>query len=217
MIDNFNTDLAKMEIVFLALITAFILFRLFKVLGTIDEDEQNQNFQEFDDLLNEIKKEEQAAENEIHVADAFEAALPTEVRDQFDKFREIDPNFKAYALFEKSKKAFEIIVVALNSHDLKTLKPLLSDKVYKVFSEEIKKRKKQGIKSNIKILQHKDSAIESASFVKGSVARVTIRFNTEQSIEDSANHSEIVHIEDTWTFEKDLQNQKNPIWKLIAT
>lgn len=205
-----------MEIVFLALVTAFILFRLFKVLGSVDEDERDNGYNEFDEVINEIQKAQGMHDNTINIADAFEAQFPPELREQFDKFREIDSQFSAKSLFEKAKKAFEIILIALNNHDLKTLKPLLTDKVYKAFSQEIKRRKNENEKFDIEVLSHENSTIKSASIVRGSIARVTFLFKTDQKMRVGSSN-EISSIEDTWTFEKDLRDKNNPIWKLVAT
>lgn len=204
-----------MEIVFLALVTAFILFRLFKVLGTIDEDEKDAQYSEFEEVMREIQKA-QGMGDTIDIADAFEAQFPPEFRDQFDKFRKIDENFSAKSLFEKATKAFEIIVVALNNHDLKTLKPLLSDKVYKAFAQEVKRRKNDNEKLSIEILSHENSTIKSASIAQSSTARVVFLFKTDQKIHTGSSN-EIVSVEDTWVFEKNLKDKSNPVWKLVAT
>lgn len=205
-----------MEIIFLALVTAFVLFRLFKVLGTMEEDEKNPSVDEFEEIMKEMHEDHEAT-NAIEIADAFEAQLAPQLRETFDEFRKIDNNFMAQPLFEKAKKAFEIIVIALNSHDLKTLKPLLSEKVYKAFSEEVKRRKKSGEKITIQILAHKGSEIQAAKLIKNTVAQVKFCFRTDQLIQSSARNSETIEIEDAWTFEKDLGNTNETIWKLIAT
>lgn len=198
-----------MEIIFLIAITVFILFRLFKVLGTVDEDEANEELSDYK-IANEVDFDDE--DDEISIQDAFEANMMQSLREIFDQYREIDSNFRAKDFFDKAKMAFTIVVEAFNSNDAKTLKPLLSSKILKAFTDEIKKRKSNKQKEGVKVVRHYNSEIIDAK-LKGKVAQIKILFRTEQKFE---NEVDLVQMEDTWVFERDL-SKKDPIWKLVST
>ena len=179
------------------------------MLGTVDEDEANEELSDYK-IANEVDFDDE--NDEISVQDAFEANMMQNLRDMFDQYREIEPDFRAKDFFDKAKMAFTIIVEAFNANDAKALKPLLSAKILKAFSDEIKARKSSKHKEEVKVVRHYNSEIMDAK-LNGKIAQIKILFRTEQKFE---NEVDLVQMEDTWVFERDL-SKKDPIWKLVST
>ncbi len=135
----------------------------------------------------------------------------------------VDPGFEARSFVAGARGAFEIIVNAFAAGDTKALRPLLNDEVYDRFAGEVARRNaaKETLTTN---LVGFDASEIVAAELRGSEARVTVRFvceqinvtrNAEGLIVDG-NPNEVSKLTDIWTFARNTASS-DPNWLLVAT
>lgn len=218
------------DIVILALIAGFILLRLRGVLGQKTGHDNPQFFTR--------KEPDKKAEEDkiVHITDKLgkpkpEAELDTylyklnndSVAKTIADIKKIDPTFTATDFIEGAKMAYEMIFDAFAKGDKKTLEMLLSESLYKTFSDTVDAREKEEYVTESTLLAIKPKDIVSAELV-GNKARLAVKFESEQVsvtknkdgeiVEGDVSHSEL--IDDEWVFERDVSS-KNPNWKIIET
>jgi len=135
----------------------------------------------------------------------------------------VDPRFTPEGFVEGSKRAFAMIVEAFAKGDERSLRPLLSDEVFRNFQQAVAARRQAG-----EICQSELEQIVSADIVEalsdGPTARIVMRFVSRQLIlvRDAAgavvegNPDQNVRLTDLWTFARDLRSA-DPNWLLVAT
>jgi predicted lipid-binding transport protein (Tim44 family) len=216
--------LTMLDIIFLALITAWIFSALFRSLGQADDEEEQrfQQDQEHDNLMNLINKIEtaKAREEPIDLGVAYEQNLPEHVRKAFDSFRQQDREVNAHNFLEGAKKAFEMILNAYAKRDMETLEYLLNKNVLENFEEIINKRSDQGLEHFIKLLGIRTVQIRDAHYEKKS-GTVAVQFVSDQvhyTVNEneevvSGNREKVDEIRDLWYFQRDF-TKDDKVWKL---
>jgi len=222
------------DIIFFAMIAAFLVLRLRSVLGRRDGHEQN-----FRDHFKTDRKE-QSENNVVHISDRddtdFEAdeihteETPKDSYEDDDPVAailsgvwEADPNFDPKEFIDGAKVAFEYILDAYAAGDTSTLKPLLSSEVFENFSKVIRDREQAGEVLEDTLVGIKTAEIVEA-FVEGSMINITTKFVSEQinatRDEDGnvidGNPNAVIDVTDFWTFTRDSKS-RDPNWTLIAT
>ena len=134
------------------------------------------------------------------------------------------PGFEKEHFLNGAKRAFEIIVTAFAKGDIQTLEMLVSKNLYKKFQEILAAREAEGITSENDFIGFDEAEIISASISKNNVAKIVVKFISEQVnilknrvgevIEGDENF--IQNITDVWTFEKNLTSA-SPNWLLVST
>lgn len=218
---------AYIDILFFAMVAAFIALRLRSVLGrrTGQERRRTGGFTSprpngaADNVV--TLPERSAAQVE---ADAGIAELgDSRVKSGLTQIRLADQNFDLQHFLKGARSAFEMIVEAYAAGDKTILEPLLADDVYSGFEGAIDERRAAGHTLDTQL-----SAVPTADVVdaemRGSRARVTIRFKSEQinvvrDVDgnvvdgDPATAEEVI---DLWTFERDTSSA-DPNWILVET
>ena len=116
--------------------------------------------------------------------------------------------------------AYESILTSFANGDLIKLKALLSPKMFSNFSEAIKTRNKENIKSEFTFIGVKESSVEKYEKIKDNlfatvkfVAEViSVKKDKENKIIEG-NPDKIKFVSDSWKFTKNV-NQKSPNWYL---
>ncbi len=134
-----------------------------------------------------------------------------------------DRYFDADSFISGARAAYEMIVTAYAEGDRETLKPLLSDEVYRSFEAAMNERDAKGLKVEQSFIGIEKAAL-SAATLDGSRARITLSFRS--TLTSCTKNSDGVVIEgdpvtirevtDLWTFERDVKS-RDPNWKLVAT
>ena len=218
---------AYIDILFFAMVAAFIALRLRSVLGrrTGQERRRTGGF--------EGARSNGAADNVVALPDRSGAAVEVDagIADLADgrlkagltQIRLADPRFDSRQFVAGARSAFEMIVEAYSAGDKEILRPLLADDVFNGFAGAIDQRRSAG-----QTLETQLMAIRSAELVdaelKGSTARIGIRFTSEQVnvIRDGANNvvegdpATAEEVVDIWTFERDTRSP-DPNWTLVET
>lgn len=213
-----------MDVIIFAVIAGFILYRLYKVLGSTDHDSLNSKLnQQFYEALRKkiIDAELQAQEQRpIPYPDSYED-LPEPAKEVLKTLSASNLNFNINKFMAAAQRAFEIIINAYASSDKATLKDLLSKKLAEQFLSQLEQFKADGQQLNltlvgVKSLQYMDAKIENG------VALITVKFESEQisfitNIETgellSGSKTRIKNVTDICTFSKNIESDSK-VWLL---
>ena len=193
-----NNSFGYIDIILLGMIAGFIILRLRSILGrkTGHESKVYPGFtdKEFNIPKNEIKPVKQNLD-----------ILEGKDKKEFLNGAEI---------------AYESILTSFATGDLIKLKNLLSSNMFSNFSDAIKSRNKEGIKSEFTFIGVKESSVEKYEKIKDNlfatvkfVAEViSVKKDKENRIIEG-NPDKIKFVTDSWKFTRNI-NQKGPNWYL---
>ncbi len=219
------------DIIFFAMIAAFLVLRLRSVLGRRDGHEQNirDRFRKQPGESAEEKVIPLRERSEPRHDDALAKEAPAAANDAdpltrgLAEIKRVDPGFDAREFATGARVAFEMILEAYAKGDAQTLKPLLNPEVFANFSQAIRDREQAG-----ETLEDTLVGIKSADIVEvyldGSTAHVTVKFVSEQinvtrdengDVVDG-NPNAVIDVTDFWTFARDTKS-RDPNWMLVAT
>lgn len=229
------------DIIFFAMIAAFLVLRLRSVLGkrTGNEkprrtffDSQADSRREQDDNVIDLPgrrdaEREDGAEDRPQPSDRAASAwgrpAGTGTASGVAAVQAADPTFDPDSFLGGARAAFEMIVGAFAKGDTETLRPLLADQVFDGFASAIEDRESAGESMETELLGFKKIAITEAA-MSGRVANVTVRFETDQVnvvrdrngdvVDGDPDH--IARVVDLWTFARDT-GTRDPNWALVAT
>jgi len=210
------------DLILLIIITVFILYKLYNILGSVDENDENiktDASQNFD--INTFEKIIEGVEEPIIEEEKLE--LPEKIEKLVIDIKNIDPSFNYQKFIKSAGFAFEMIIDAFSKNDANTLSPLLSKDTFSEFKKEIEKRIR-----NDEVFEQIIVSVDSIEIISGeindSIAKVSLKIqsnqinllkNTHGKILEG-NPSHINHMVDIWTFARDLKSS-DPAWKLIET
>ena len=186
------------DIILLAMIAGFIFLRLRGILGKKTGHEENLDSSFSHDLpTKEILK------NKLN-------------RLNFDQ--EAKENF-----LKGAKIAYETIIIAFASGNLKNIRSLLGKKVFDQFSEAVKVRENEGHISETTFIGVNSASIKEHKKINN-ILEVTVDFVSEiiSCVKDKNNKilsgdtNKVKKVFDTWKFSKDSRSS-NPNWLLIDT
>ena len=195
-----NYSFEYIDIILLAMIAGFIFLRLRGILGRRTGREESFGSQFGRELA---KKKSQKDEVKVGL-DKFD----DDAKDQF---------------IEGAKIAYEKIIVAFAKGEKNILKPLLGKKIYKNFSDEIDKRNKENLKSELTFVGVKSAKIKNFE-KKDNIYIFTVNFISEIITCKKDKNNKIVEgnsdiiktANDVWKFSKNMWST-NPNWYLIET
>ena len=218
---------AYIDILFFAMVAAFIALRLRSVLGrrTGHERRRGNGFGGAradggrDNVVALPDRSGGKLEQEAGVSDVTDADLKAGLT----QIRLADHRFELQSFLAGSSKAFEMIVEGFAGGDKDALRPLLADEVYEGFARAIDERQAAGQTLDTQLIAVRKAEVVEAG-MQGTVARVLVRFTSEQvnvlrdaegkPVEgDSGTAEEVV---DLWTFERDTRSS-DPNWELVET
>jgi len=138
-----------------------------------------------------------------------------------DDIAKADTNFDGVEFIDGARRAYEIIIAAFAKGDRDTLRSLLSNETFDVFSQEISKREQQGETLETAVVAIDVAKIETArALAKG--VEISVRYEARlMSVRRDKNGDTIdggrtVPVIEVWTFARDPR-ASDPNWKLIAT
>ena len=193
-----SNSFGYLDIILLGMIAGFIILRLRSILGrkTGHESKVYPSFaeKEFNIAKNEVKPQKQNLD-----------ILEGKDKKEFLRGAEI---------------AYESILTSFASGDLIKLKNLLSSVMFTNFSEAIKSRNKEGIKSEFTFIGVKESSVEKYEKVRDNLF-ATVKFVAEvisvKKDKDNkiveGNPDKIKFVTDSWKFTRNIK-QKDPNWYL---
>ena len=221
-----------LDIIFFALVAAFVIFRLSRTLGSRPDNtrvgpNRGDNADSGDNVVNmlnrdipEIESPSDDAPGTDDTDDADDAALAAagiaEIRLQ-------DPAFDTNQFLAGAKFAYEAVVTAFAAGNRKTLGELLTRDVLENFSGAIDEREERGETLETTVVGVSSADVVDARMA-GHTAEVTVKFVTElmNVIRDATGalppgKSDSVRVvTDIWTFVRDVR-ASDPNWALAET
>lgn len=218
---------AYIDILFFAMVAAFIALRLRSVLGrrTGHERRRSGGFGPArpngaaDNVVSLPERSTSQAEVEASLAGLSDAS----VKSGLTQIRLADQRFDLQQFLGGARAAFEMIVEAFAAGDKGTLRPLLADDVYAGFEQAIDQREAAGQSFETQLTAVPAAEVVGAE-MRDSLARITVRFKSEQinllrdaegKILDGDPHT-AEEVIDIWTFERDTTSP-DPNWTLVET
>lgn len=220
----------SLDLLLLAALAAFLVFRLRSVLGRRTgnerpplEPESHRDEQQSQPATQNSNDENVVALPDRQPDDAFIEQAEGDLGENLRKIRSADSSFNSKTFVEGGSAAFEMIATSFATGDRETLRPLLSDEVYENFAGAIVERADKGHTMEMTLVGIRSSEIIEAS-MDGRVAFVTVKFVTEQIevTRDSAGDviggdpTRVTTVTDIWTFARNTRS-RNPNWTLVAT
>ena len=193
-----SNNFGYLDIILLGMIAGFIILRLRSILGR-KTGHESKVYPSFADKKFSMPKKE------THPIKQSLETLEGKNKKEFLKGAEI---------------AYESILTSFSTGDLIKLKALLSPNMFSNFSDAIKVRKKENIKSEFTFIGIKESSLEKYEKVKDDLF-ATVKFVAEvisvkKDKEDKiieGNPDKIKFVTDSWKFTKNINN-KSPNWYL---
>lgn len=147
----------------------------------------------------------------------------SKVAEGLDAITAASPGFTVDTFLRGAKTAYEMIVTAFASGDLRTLQNLLDKDVFDSFSAAIAGRENRGESMTTRVVSIDQVTIEEAG-MRGGSAQITLRFSAKliSATRDrsgaviSGDPEQSADIADVWTFARDVSS-RDPNWKLAAT
>lgn len=219
---------AFFDIVFFAMVAAFLILRLRSVLGRRTGNEKPERWTTRQPPAGRAEPPDNVARLPDRGRPATDAApldlsAASPVEAGLAQVRAADQGFDPRTFAEGARGAFEMIVGAYAQGDTATLRPLLADEVYENFAAAIKARQqaKQTLETTL-------VGIKSADIIEARMdnrtALVTVKFVSEQInvTRDAAGAAvegdpqQIAAVTDVWTFARNTRS-RDPNWLLVAT
>ncbi|MDE0059655.1 MAG: Tim44/TimA family putative adaptor protein [Defluviicoccus sp.] len=222
-----------LDIIFFAMIAAFLVFRLRSVLGrrtghqSRPPDNMAGRHRETEAEGNVIElpdRTEPDAEPERDGDEAFEPSPSDDpLASGMARIRAADPDFDPAGFEAGARAAFEAIVHAFATADTGTLGALLNDEVFDNFERAIRERLDAAETLETTVVGIKKAEIVEAS-MSGRNALVTVTFVSEQvNVTRDADGevidgdpAQVTDVTDIWTFARNTRS-RDPNWKLIET
>lgn len=191
------------EVIILAAVALFVLFRLYTMLGRGEGD-------------NEMRRTEppsRPAGAESAPLDAPLAAADSDVpvftgpaAAGLEEIFNADPGFSEAEFMRGARAAYTMIVNAFAEGDRDALRPLLDDDVYEAWDAAIAEREANGAAA-FELLRIRRAEIESAE-LDGKIARIWVRYEAELG-DGETNRT----AKEIWAFMRDVTGS-DPNWIL---
>lgn len=218
-----------MDILFLIIFTAVIIFKLKSVLGTRNDGDnvRQKTLEEFFknkiDEANKAKTSQQTSDAKIiDITDQItknnkstEFKLNIDVADNVKKELE-KINFNEDKFLKGAENAVEMINDSFSNKDLETLKELLTTQVYNNFKKQIDELNNQGRILKSSLISFLSNKIDNI-VVKNKNINIDVLFEMEQInfVEDKdgnvimGSKKKIQKVKEKWTFEKKTGDKTN--------
>ncbi len=215
-----------LDILILAGVAAFIIFRLRGVLGRRTGNERSPP------KAPERTRKNAQSDNVIALADRDAKAETGKPKPKkalgplakgFEKIAEADPSFDPENFVDGAKSAFEMIVTSFAMGDLGKIKDFLAKEVYENFADAVEERMKAKETLETTVVGFQSATITAAR-MEGRNAFVTVKFVSEQINATRDADSNViagdaetpVDVTDIWTFTRDTKS-RDPNWALVET
>ena len=193
-----SNNFGYLDIILLGMIAGFIILRLRSILGR-KTGHETKVYPGFDEKKFSMPKKDVELKKQN-----FEI-LEGKDKKEFLKGAEI---------------AYETILTSFSAGDLIKLKALLSPNMFSNFSDAIKVRNKENIKSEFTFIGVKESSVEKYEKIKDNLFAtvkfvgevISVKRDKENKIIEG-NPDKIKFVSDNWKFTRNV-NQKSPNWYL---
>ena len=199
-------------------LAGFVVFRLISVLGTRTGHEQQHDIEG----LQRAARGEHAS-NDIDAETESVAPRPSSVSEAAQPLRKADPSFDEIQYLSGARSAYEMIVEAFASGDLKSIRDYLDRSVYETFKQAVDQRESAGHSSELKFIGIESASISRSEIRDDKMIAITeFESNQVRATRDNENNvidgdpNRIDLVKDRWTFSRSLSS-RDPNWVLVAT
>ena len=216
---------AVIQLLVLAGVALFLILRLRNVLGTREGFEKPT-------LPREAQAGPRPARPDFEVIEGGpdrditdHVAEGTAAAEALARMKAAEPSFNVSEFLDGAKQAYEMILMAFERGDLRSVKPFLSDDVHEAFATVVDARADQGLTVEASFVGVREVTLTDATFDEATrIGEVTVKFVGELTsvVRDSqgdvveGNPSEIKRQRDVWTFAREM-GADDPNWQLVAT
>jgi predicted lipid-binding transport protein (Tim44 family) len=213
------------EIILFAMIAAFLVFRLWSVLGRRTQSDSEPTRPIMRDVT--PLRPPAPENNVVALPGRSKPAQPATPSNPLEaglaQIAAADPQFRIESFVDGARHAFDLIVKSFADGDTATLRPLLSDEVYDVFAEAIRDRLATKETLDTRVVSMRDPEPTDAR-LDGRTASVTIKFVSNQISVTRTTDGKIVEGDadravehtDYWTFSRNVR-ASDPNWILAST
>ena len=208
------------DIIFFAMVAAFLVLRLRSVLGRRTGHERPQTPE-----YSGPSREAHGNDNVVALPDRSKSTVPagSPAAAGLAQIKIAAPAFSEAEFLNGARAAFEMIVTAFANGDRDTLRPLTSGEVYANLESVIRDREQAGHALDSTLVGVKSVEIVGAG-IDDREAQITLKFVSEQVNVTRDGEGEVVsgrtdvvdEVTDIWTFARDVRAQ-DPNWYLVAT
>lgn len=210
-------------VVILALVSAFLAFRLYAVLGKRTGHEQQPMPRTAEERLGGAPVPAPAQDANPEAKLGVDSTVGPSASRGVRAIAAADTGFEATRFLEGARGAYRMILEAYWKGDEETLAGLTSDDVREAFAGAIAARREAGHVLDNQLIRI-DRAIISDAELEGQTARITVRFDADiaavtRDAEGNAiagSTSDAVPTHDVWTFSRNVRAD-NPNWTLTDT
>jgi len=215
-----------LQIFILALVAAFLFWRLWSVLGTRTGNETEIKISNIKPLKKDKIKEYETTEKKSYdedIADYIE--LESESGEALKNMKFVEKNFSVGQFVSGAKGAYETILMAFENGELSKLKKLLSNEVFISFEEVVLEREKKDLEVEASFVGMREIRLKKASFDKEkNVAEIQMLFKCELIVVVKNKEGKVIEgsldkikkQNDLWTFSRKMGTD-NPNWELTKT
>lgn len=215
------------ELVILAAIAVFVLMRLKSVLGTRTGFERPTRPMETPAEPRRREREFEVIKGGADLDEDIAKVADTdgETAEALRRMAAAEPGFSPSEFLGGAKAAYEMILMAFEHGDAKTLRSLLADDVYESFISAIGAREDEGLTVEARFIGVREARIFAAHFNEETdEADIEVRFvgelisavrNAEGEVVEG-DPNEVRRQTDLWTFTRRM-GADDPNWLLTAT
>jgi predicted lipid-binding transport protein (Tim44 family) len=213
-----------LQLLILAGVALFLIFRLKNVLGTRDGFEPKAKDVE-SAKMEESKNTEDSSENNLDEEATEYLFDDKNSANALTKIKEIENNFSLTDFLGGAGSAYEMILMAFQSGKISPVETFLSTDVKENFEEAIQEREQKGLSIDADFIGLRDTAVKNISFsVRDRVAEISVSFLADIKSVVKNNNGEIIEGEeadtkkqlDVWVFSREIGSD-NPNWTLVET
>lgn len=211
------------QLLILAGVALFLIFRLKNVLGTRDGFEPK--IKDGIKTKEEVKNTKDVNENYLDEEVTEYLLDDNKSAEALSKIKELETDFSLTNFLGGAGSAYEMILMAFQSGDISTVQRFLSSEIKENFEEAIQERDKKGLSINAEFLGMRDTAIKNVTFnTKDRVAEISVSFLADIKSVVKNKHGEVIEGEeadtkkqfDVWVFSREIGSD-NPNWILVET
>lgn len=194
------------EVLILAAITIFVLFRLYIALGRDDGPPDGRTRPEPGSVPQPAAEPVQAPSPVLAPEPEEEPHFTGPAAGGLEEIYHADKSFSPRGFLQGARAAYELIVEAFADGNRGELRPMLDDDVYEAWDAAIARREADGSQP-WRLLRIKRADIESAE-LDGDIARVTVRYEAELG-----DGERVKTAREIWTFMRNVTSS-DPNWLL---
>jgi predicted lipid-binding transport protein (Tim44 family) len=222
--------MSDFEILFFAAVAIFFGYKLYTTFGKTNGDEaaraaqQTTAWKEREKAVEAAKSKNQNNIIELNAnkVEVVEEEIPAHLKDGVEAARKLEKDFSLKKFITGATGAFELVIEGFAQKKREALQFLLSKDIYESFDSEMKKRETDEIEANSHVVSMKEPEIMDVE-VKNNICHIVVKFISEQinflknkagEVVDGSK-SQIEHVTDIWTFERDLTAKKQS-WTVVG-